>query len=201
MGRLSNCFSVLVKSETMLTPRSLACFVTFNDIQSTNQVCTHWNCIINSIETGAYFHLKCFSCWLQRLTDFYVFLPDIEQSTCNVLRPTTEDRPALVHTLVYLIWTCSATVWGLHVLPWSACVLSRFSWSWTGYSKLFLGVNVSLYLKIKDLVSTTKGDERSDKMSIRKLLVLKCHWYSGESGSQYVLEKEKKKITCTWLHK
>lgn len=59
--------------------------------------------------------------------------------------------------------------------------------------KLFLGVNVSLYLKTKDLVSTTNGDERSDKMSTRKLLVVKCHWYSGESGSQYVLEKEKKR--------
>lgn len=199
MGRLSNFFCVLVKSEAMLTPRSLACFVTFNDIQSTNQVCTHCNCIITSIETGAHFYLKCFSCSLHRLTDFYVFLPDKEQSTCNVLWPTTEDRPALVHTLVYLIWTCSSS-WSLDVLPWSACVLSRFSWSWTGYSKLFLGVNVSLYLKTKDLVLKTKGDERSDKMSIRKLLV-KCHWYSGESGSQYVLEKEKKKIMCTWLHK
>lgn len=171
MGRLGNCFCVLVKS-AMLTPRSLACFVSFSGIQSTKPGLYSLKLHYHLHRDRGALSSEMFSCSLQRLTDFYVFLPDIEQGTCNVLRPTTEDRPALVHTLIYLIWTCSSTVWNLHVRPWSACVLSRFSWSWTGYSKLFLGVNVSLYFKTKDLGSTTNGDERSDKMSTRKLLVI-----------------------------
>lgn len=162
-----------------------------------NQVCTHWNCIITSVETGGAL-LSAMFFLLVEISQIFMFLPAIEQSICNVFWPTTGGRPAL---------TCThRCISREHLLQCEVCMfssvlLSRFTWSRTGYWNLFLGVNVSLYYKKLRTYDKQGLMIKRDEQQQITCWNIWYHWYSGKSGSRCVLEQEKKKITCTWLHK
>lgn len=155
-----------------------------------NQVCTHWNCIITSVETGGALSSAMF---FPLVIEIFMFLPAIEQCICNVFDQQQGADLLWCITLEHLL-QCE-------VCMFSSVLLSRFTWSWTGYWKFFLGGNVSLYFKKHRTYDKQGLMIKRDEQQQITCWNIWCHWYSGKSESQCVLEQEKKKITCTWLHK
>lgn len=163
-----------------------------------NQVCTHWNCIITSVGTGGALSSAMFFLLVIEISQIFMFFPAIEQSICNVCwtKPGAWPAPTCTH------WCISRE----HLLQCEVCMfspvlLSRFTWSWTGYSHLFSGVNVSLYYKkLRTYDKQGLMIKRGEQQQITCWNIW-YRFYSGKSGSQCVLEQDKEKIMCTWLHK